>query len=283
MSQFSNKVDFCALVTVHKANPNGDPLNGNRPREDFDGFGEISDVCIKRKLRNRLQDMGERIFVQSADRSDDGAKSLSERAKQNPELAKADKAKDEMAFQKIACESWFDVRAFGQVFAFKNVNVSTGVRGPVTVQTAESVDRIDITTTQITKSVNSETKEGKDASTMGSKNRVDFGLYVIRGSINHQLAEKTGFTEEDSKKIKEALRTLFINDSSSARPDGSMEVRKVFWWKHNCANGQYSSAKVQRTLSIKTKAGIVTPKSFDDYDITLQNLEDLVPEIIDGD
>ncbi len=283
MSKFSNKVDFAALITVHKANPNGDPLNGNRPREDFDGFGEISDVCIKRKLRNRLQDMGESIFVQSADRADDGAKSLSDRAKNNASLAKADKAKDEAGFQKAACESWFDVRAFGQVFAFKNVNVSTGVRGPVTVQTAESVDRIDITTTQITKSVNSETKEGKDASTMGSKNRVDFGLYVIRGSINCQLAEKTGFTEEDSEKIKEALRTLFLNDSSSARPDGSMEVRKLYWWKHNCETGQYSSAKVQRTLCVKAKEGIIAPKCFEDYEVTLNNLEGLTPEIIDGD
>ena len=81
MSKFSNKIDFTVLVTVRKANPNGDPINGNRPREDYEGHGEISDVCIKRKIRNRLQDMGEEIFVQSDERCRDGYKSLSERAK----------------------------------------------------------------------------------------------------------------------------------------------------------------------------------------------------------
>ena len=91
MSTLSNKIDFAVVMTVRKANPNGDPLNGNRPREDFDGFGEISDVCIKRKLRNRLQDMGERIFVQSSDRCDDGAKSLHDRASKNESIKKPEK------------------------------------------------------------------------------------------------------------------------------------------------------------------------------------------------
>ena len=82
MNNFTNKIDFAVLVMVTNANPNGDPLNGNRPRETYDGFGEISDVCIKRKIRNRLQDMGEDIFVQSNERVDDGYKSLSDRAKE---------------------------------------------------------------------------------------------------------------------------------------------------------------------------------------------------------
>ncbi len=235
MSSIENKIDFEVLVTVNKANPNGDPLNGNRPREDFDGYGEISDVCIKRKIRNRLQDMGERIFVQSQERCDDGATSLSDRAKKNEDLAKAVKVKNPELYQQAACDTWFDVRAFGQVFAFKGKDqLSVGVRGPVSVQTAVSVDPIDISTMQITKSVNSEDAEGKKSSdTMGSKNRVEFGLYVIKGSINPQLAEKTGFSDEDAEKIKKALATLFENDASSARPDGSMEVKRVYWWKHD--------------------------------------------------
>ncbi|MDR0286570.1 MAG: CRISPR-associated protein, partial [Clostridiales bacterium] len=133
MSGFTNKIDFAVLFTVNKANPNGDPLNGNRPREDFDGLGEMSDVCIKRKIRNRLQDMGEKIFVQSDERCDDGCKSLSERAKANKELNAAEKAKDKDMYAKIACETWIDVRSFGQVFAFKSDGadgVSVGVRGP---------------------------------------------------------------------------------------------------------------------------------------------------------
>lgn len=282
MCSIKNKIDFEVLVTVNKANPNGDPLNGNRPREDFDGYGEISDVCIKRKIRNRLQDMGERIFVQSQERCDDGATSLSDRAKKNDELAKASKAKDPEEYQKVACKTWFDVRAFGQVFAFKGKEqLSVGVRGPVSVQTAVSVDPIDISTMQITKSVNSEDAEGKKSSdTMGSKNRVEFGLYVIKGSINPQLAEKTAFSEEDANKIKEALVTLFENDASSARPDGSMEVKRVYWWKHDSKLGKYSAARVHRSIEIKSK--VPSPKSFEDYEIIEHPLDGLTPEIIEG-
>ena len=280
MSKFMNKVDFAVLVEVNHANPNGDPLNGNRPRETYDGFGEISDVCIKRKIRNRLQDMGERIFVQSADRADDGCKSLSERTKKNEEMQKAVKAKDNLAYAKIACETWIDVRAFGQVFAFKDDKVSVGVRGPVSVQSAFSVKEINIDSLQITKSVNSEPSEKKSSDTMGMKHRGDAALYVIKGSINQQLAEKTGFSEEDAEKIKQALCSLFVNDSSSARPDGSMEVRKVYWWKHNCPMGQYSSAKVHRLLNVTALKE--EPKSFEDYKIELGSLEGLEVEILEG-
>ncbi len=280
MSKFMNKVDFAVLVEVNHANPNGDPLNGNRPRETYDGFGEISDVCIKRKIRNRLQDMGERIFVQSADRADDGCKSLSERTKKNEEMQKAVKAKDNLAYAKIACETWIDVRAFGQVFAFKDDKVSVGVRGPVSVQSAFSVKEINIDSLQITKSVNSEPSEKKSSDTMGMKHRIDAALYVIKGSINQQLAEKTGFSEEDAEKIKQALCSLFVNDSSSARPDGSMEVRKVYWWKHNCPMGQYSSAKVHRLLNLTALKE--DPKSFEDYKVELGSLEGLEVEILEG-
>lgn len=281
MSTLTNKIDFAVLLTVSKANPNGDPLNGNRPREDYDGFGEISDVCIKRKIRNRLQDMGARIFVQSKERCDDGAKSLSDRANKLDGLKQAVKVKDADAYARIACETWADVRAFGQVFAFKGDSVSVGVRGPVSIQTAVSADPIDIATIQITKSVNSETTDGKKSSdTMGSKNRVEFGLYVVKGSINHQLAEKTGFSDEDAEMIKEALISLFENDASSARPDGSMEVQKVYWWKHNCPMGQYSSAKVHRTLKITRKVDV--PKSYEDYEVTTEDLNGLEPEVFEG-
>lgn len=282
MSNFTNKIDFAVLVTVSKANPNGDPLNGNRPREDYDGYGEISDVCIKRKIRNRLQDMGERIFVQSDERCDDGQKSLSDRAKNHVELQKAQKVKDKDTYAKLACETWIDVRSFGQVFAFKDDSVSVGVRGPVSIHPAVSQSPIDIFSQQITKSVNSETKDKKSSDTMGTKHRVEFGLYVIKGSINHHLAQKTGFSDEDAEKIKAALQTLFDNDSSSARPDGSMEVKQVFWWRHNCAMGQYSSAQVHRTLKIQLKDDVDVPKSFDDYTIEIDNLQGLSPEILEG-
>ena len=168
------------------------------------------------------------------------------------------------------------MRSFGQVFAFKDDAVSVGVRGPVSIQQAVSVSPVDVISMQITKSVNSESgKEGKASDTMGTKHRVAFGLYVVNGSINCQLAEKTGFTEEDAEKIKQALLTLFENDSSSARPDGSMEVCRLYWWKHSCKTPKYSSAKVHRLLSVKLKDDVKRPASFNDYDIVLNSLDGL--------
>ena len=284
MTTLQNKIDFTLIITATNANPNGDPLNGNRPRENFEGHGEISDVCIKRKIRNRLQDMGEKIFVQSDDRCDDGFGSLHDRANGNSALKSISNGKktDREAYAKAACAEWTDVRSFGQVFAFKGDEVSVGVRGPVSIQQAVSVSPVEIVDMQITKSVNSESgKEGKSSDTMGIKSRVVFGMYVINGSINCQLAEKTGFTEDDADKIKEALKTLFENDSSSARPEGSMEVCRLYWWKHAGKTSDNSSAKIHRSVHIKLKDGVSSPKSYQDYEITHDEIDGLKPEVID--
>ena len=285
MATLDYKIDFAVVLSVTKANPNGDPLNGNRPRQNYDGYGEISDVAIKRKIRNRLQDMGEAILVQSNDRKNDSYGSLKERAEANPELAQIMKSKTSSSeqFAKIACEQWIDVRSFGHVFAFKGdrgSGVSVGVRGPVSIHTATSIEPIDITSLQITKSVNSEPGKERGSDTMGMKHRVDYGTYVFYGSINTQLAEKTGFTDKDVQQIKQALITLFENDASAARPDGSMEVHKVIWWEHNSKLGQYSSAKVHRLLQVKST--IDRPKQISDYDITVDALDGLKVEILDG-
>ena len=293
MTTLQNKIDFAVILRVKNANPNGDPLNGNRPRTDYSNFGEMTDVSIKRKIRDRLlerwvadgkKDDGNMIFVQSDDRKSDEAKSLRARA----EAVLGNKlGSDETT--KLACEKWFDVRAFGQLFALKSnkkagkkkedgsddegdTGVSIGIRGPVTVQSAFSVAPIDITSIQITKSVSGEgdgAKRGSD--TMGMKHRVDQGVYVFFGSMNPQLAERTVFSAADAEAIKQVLPKLFENDESSARPAGSMEVLKVIWWKHNCKSGQYSSAKVHRTLNVNP-----------DGSHTLASLENLVPEEING-
>ena len=294
MTTLQNKIDFAVILRVKNANPNGDPLNGNRPRTDYSNFGEMTDVSIKRKIRDRLLerwiadgkkgDDGNMIFVQSDDRKADDAKSLRARA----EAVLGNKlGSDETT--KLACEKWFDVRAFGQLFALKSnkkagkkkedgsddegdTGVSIGIRGPVTVQSAFSVEPIDITSTQITKSVSGEgdgTKRGSD--TMGMKHRVDQGVYLFCGSMNPQLAERTLFSNADAEAIKQVLPKLLENDESSARPAGSMEVLKVIWWKHNCKAGQYSSAKVHRTLTVNP-----------DGSAALENLDGLEPEILDG-
>ncbi len=148
----------------------------------------------------------------------------------------------------MACEKWLDVRAFGQVFAFGKeadaAGVSIAIRGPVTIQSAFSIEPVSITSTQITKSVNSEgdgTKKGSD--TMGMKHRVDNAIYVAYGAMTPQLADKTGFSDADAESIKAILPKLFEGDASSARPEGSMAVKKVIWWQHNSKSGQYSSQK----------------------------------------
>ena len=292
MSKLENKIDFAALLSVTMANPNGDPIDGNRPRVDLDVYGEISDVCIKRKLRNRMQDLGEAVFVQSADRCDDGCGSLSERAQGLFQELGAQKAKED-ACAAAACEKWLDVRSFGQVFAFKGKGgkkeegedgkgVSIPVRGPVSIHQAVSLSPVDVRSIQITKSVNGEPSEGRSSDTMGSKHFVQYGLYLLKGSINVQLAKDTGFSAEDAETLKECLRTLFVNDASAARPEGSMEVYKLYWWQHNCASGQYSSAKVHRSLRVAPKDGVRQPSCADDYVITLESLPNLEPEIIDG-
>lgn len=277
----TKKVDFAVIISVKRANPNGDPLNGNRPRQTYDGYGEISDVCLKRKIRNRLQDMGESIFVQSDDNRIDDFRSLNDRFN----AAKLSNTR------KDSCEKWFDVRAFGQVFAFKKKEatkkdkeaqdseedtdaVSVGIRGPVTIQSAFSIDPITPDSLQIVKSVNLETNakdpDKKGSDTMGMKHRVDKGIYVTYGAINTQLASKTGFSDADAEKIKKALQIIFVNDVSSARPEGSMEVVKVIWWKHDSPTGQYSSAKVHRSLKVNS-----------DGTYKLDTLKGLTPEELD--
>jgi CRISPR-associated protein Csd2 len=317
MNMLQHKIDFAVILCVDHANPNGDPLNGNRPRTDYGGLGEISDVCLKRKLRDRLQDKGEGIFVQSDDRKIDGMRSLRERAESDihglgknafifkkPKKNKKDDVEDENDLQllqkeetaRAACAKWFDVRAFGQLFAFKGSGagnkkndvdgdtdakknsdadgVSIPIRGPVTLRSAFSVEPVSVTSIQITKSVSSEGDGSKKSSdTMGMKHRVDKGIYVFYGSMNPQLAERTGFSDQDAETIKDILPKLFENDASSARPEGSMTILHVFWWKHNCKSGQYSSAKVHNSLRVNADGS---------YTIDADAVPGLKPEIIPG-
>lgn len=276
----SNKIDFAVTIMADNANPNGDPLNGNRPRTTSEGLGEISDVAIKRKIRNRLQDEGESIFVQMDERSDDGARSLTDRMNAFLKtLSAADRKQKKVVFDDV-CAQWMDVRSFGQVFAFKKGEdtdaVSLGVRGPVSIQSAFSVQPIAIDDVQITKSVNSETTDTdkKSSDTMGMKYRVSGrAVYRTFGSISTQLAEKTGFSDEDAEKIKNALLTLFENDESSARPAGSMEVLKVVWFTHNSKYGQYSSAKVHRAVSVDPDGNVA---------VDAESIPGLQYEILDG-
>lgn len=250
--ELKTRIDFCIVISVDGANPNGDPGNKNRPRQSYDGYGEISDVCIKRKIRNRLQDMGENIFMQRDDRIDDGCKSLTDRAKSNKAMQDALKTRNEDEYTKIACENWIDVRGFGQVFPFKGISLSTHVRGCVSVGMARSLDVILIEDLNISKSLNLITTEGKDNSILGGyKYIVNHAAYVAYGSIFPQLAKINGFTTEDAEKFYEAITTLFDGDTSAARPTGTMNVQKVYWWTQNEGEKQYAPIQVFRTLDFK--------------------------------
>jgi CRISPR-associated protein Csd2 len=213
MTTLSKKIDFAIVFRVSKANPNGDPLNGNRPRIDCAGHGEVTDVCLKRKIRDRLLDRfealepslrgGQGVFVQSDERRVDDAKNLRMRAET---ILTTEVMKSRDGAVKAACAEWFDVRAFGQVFPFKakkgkkskgddgeaaneqdSDGVSIPVRGPVTIQSAFSVDRIDIESTQIVKSTSLEGDgEKRQSDQMGMKHRVHGAVYVAYGSMNPQ-------------------------------------------------------------------------------------------------
>lgn len=235
-----NKIDFMVTIEVREANANGDPLSGNMPRTDAKGHGLISDVAIKRKIRNRMQDFGHPTFVQAGDRIEDEFRSLEKRFSNQFNAKDSDEDIEEKA-NKL----WLDVRSFGQVFTY--LKKSIGVRGPVSINMAKSLEPIVISSLQITRSTNgmeAKNESGRSSDTMGMKYFVDYGVYLLKGSINPNFAEKTGFTTEDVEVIKQALVSLFENDASSARPEGSMRVREVFWFTHSNKLGNISSARV---------------------------------------
>ncbi len=283
MEKLQNKIDFTLIFEVKNANPNGDPLNGNRPRTNIEDLGEVSDVCLKRKIRNRLQQMQEKdkkdgydVFVQSQDDVDDNFKSLAERfsdfVKVNGyKIDKKTPMESLLQLRNAINNHWIDVRSFGQVFAFNTIkDFSMGIRGAVSIQPAFSIDPIDIESIQITKSVNSDPTESgkKSADTMGTKHRVNYALYRTNGSINPHFAEKNNFTKEDAEMIKKALSTLFENDISSARPEGSMRVVKLYWWEHNTPSGDIPSIDLFDSVKIEKKDGVDIPTSLDDYTIS---------------
>jgi len=275
MSNTLNKIDFAVIIKAKKGcNPNGDPLAGNQPRRDINQFGEISDVAIKRKIRNRVMEAGEDIFMQSDDNVNDGIYLLKERYEKNIDKKIKD---DKKKIEETACKKWYDVRAFGQVFAYSGKQkkdgggVSVGIRGPVTIQSACSLAPIAIETRQITKSASNDSKEKKGSDTMGTQYLLEEdATYVFYGAVNPRLAERTGFTKKDAEILKSCLVKLFENDASSARPEGTMRVQNLIWWEHDSITGQESSAKIHDSLKIEKDGSFKIEKT------------SVKPEVIEG-
>ena len=285
MNPIKNRIDFVAIISVNGANPNGDPLSENIPRMDSLGFGEISDVCIKHKIRNRLAAIakengsassGNDVLIVSADAGSGRAACISDKLAPYSKVPNDEKAD-------AICNAFRDVRSFGFLWAAKGGDetkggLSIGIRGPVTVQTAKSVDRITPDSMQITKCISMDNKNGKRGSdTMGMKHHVDRAAYVIFGTCNAYLSEKTGFSDEDAEALKEALKTLFFCDESAARPAGTMEVNELFWGERPSKMGSISSGAVFRSFDVTPKdefpfySVTIDQKKLDDADIKVEH------------
>ena len=276
MTVLNNRIDFMFVISVEGANPNGDPTASNTPREDSNGYGEISDVCLKHKIRNYLHETGEEILVLPTEITGESLMSTLKKSGLNKLLNKS--GMDQEKFKKEACEKWFDVRTFGQVFGLKQTDtsssVSTSVRGPMSIRAAYSIEPIITREINITNVLNLEKQDKRDHNTWGSRYVVEYGAYVSYGSIFPNLAEKTGFSEEDAEKIKQAILNLFLYDATSSRPSGSMTLSELHWWTHDCASGRHSPAKVFHSYSFKAS------EKFPFYEIKQEYTLDRVKEEI---
>ncbi len=269
-----NKIDFVLIYDALDANPNGDPDAGNMPRVDVEsGHGLVTDVCLKRKIRNFVQltrdgQPGCDIYV----REKAILNNQNERAYQGikKEAKNADQAvKDEA--RAWMCQNFFDIRAFGAVMT---TDVNCGqVRGPVQLSFSRSVDPVFSAEYAVTRCAVTTVKEAEnqkgDNRTMGRKYTIPYAVYTTRGCVNPFLAAQTGFNEGDWELLKESLVHLFDFDASAARPAGSMAVRKLIVFKHDSQLGNAPAHKLYDAVKIVRKEGIDAPRSIEDYDIII--------------
>ena len=289
----TNRIDFAVVFSVDRANPNGDPIDGNRPRQLSDGRGEVTDVCLKRKIRNRLEELGETILIKSADKCTKHWPDPTDASKMIPEPStvadryqysvnngKALKGLTEEDIEK-GLKAFIDVRLFGQVYAFVDKSNGEHTRGAVSITSAISACPIEINETQITKSISNTEKDKKGSDTMGMKYNVPFGVYQFFGSVSGRIAEENFVTQADLDLLKKALCTLFQNDASTARPYGSMNIERVVWYEHDSVDGQVRPDEVKAALNVKPKDGVDNPTCLNDYVFVIRELPGLKIEVID--
>ncbi len=274
-----NRYDFLLVFDVQDGNPNGDPDAGNLPRIDAEtGRGLVTDVCLKRKVRNYVQltkgDVtGYDIYVKEKavliEAHEKAYKSIGaeEELKGDGKKRKGGDKVEEA--RKWMCESYYDIRTFGAVMS---LGVNCGqVRGPAQMTFARSVDPVvtlehSITRMAVATAAEAE-KQGGDNRTMGRKNTIPYGLYVARGFVSAHLAAQTGFSEEDLALLWEALNNMFEHDRSAAR--GLMTTRKLIVFKHDNALGKASAQSLFDLVSIKRKDASMPPRAFEDYEIAV--------------
>lgn len=292
-----NRYEFVVLFDVENGNPNGDPDSGNMPRIDPEsGLGLVTDVCLKRKIRNYVETVkedakGYKIYIKEdvpLNRSDREAceslgitetedKKVTEALKK---LKKSDKDVD-IKLRDYMCDNFYDIRTFGAVMTtFVKASLNCGqVRGPVQLGFARSIDPIVSQEVTITRVAITTEKDAENKSTeMGRKNIVPYGLYRVEGYISANLARKvTGFSEEDLDLLWEAIINMFENDHSAAR--GKMAVRELIVFKHSKELGDCPAYKLFDAVEVRKKEEIEYPRKYQDY--TVQIHEEMIPDSVE--
>ena len=270
-----NRYDFILLFDVKDGNPNGDPDGGNLPRVDPEtGEGLVTDVCIKRKVRNYIQmatDQG--IFVRENSVLNDSINAAVEEA--TGKDAKTKNATDRDKARALMCKEYYDIRAFGAVLS--TGNNAGQVRGPIQLTVARSIDPIfphEHTITRMAATDASEQKKNEEADdkggnrTMGRKATVPYGLYKMYGFVTPHFAEDTGFTEDDLSLFWEALQNMFDLDHSAAR--GLMSLQKLIVFKHDSPLGNAPAHKLFERVSVTRREEITGPaRDFSDYNVQI--------------
>lgn len=259
-----NRYDFVFLYDVKDGNPNGDPDFDNQPRIDFETReGLVSDVCIKRKVRNYIQlkvEAGELdatkydIFIRQGN-------VLNDLINKGKDEAKGDEKKGRMAM----CDKYYDVRTFGAVLSTGN-NLGV-VRGPVQFVFSRSIDSIDSRTHSLTRCCITDEKDAEKDNTFGNKSTVSYGLYRMHGYVSAFDGEKCHFTEKDLTLLWEALVNAFEHDHSAAR--GEMNARALVVFKHESKLGNARSAQLFERVKIEKKEGVDYPRSYSDYNVSV--------------
>ena len=285
-----NRHEFVILFDIENGNPNGDPDAGNMPRIDPEtGYGLITDVCLKRKIRNYVETVKEEeegygIYIREdvpLNRSDNRAfEYIGIDGKNAKELKKKD-PKADIKIRDFMCRNFYDIRTFGAVMTtFVKASLNCGqVRGPVQIGFARSIDPIVSQEVTITRVAITTEKDAENKSTeMGRKNIVPYALYRVEGYISANLARKvTGFSEDDLELLWEAIINMFENDHSAAR--GKMAVRELIVFKHSKELGDCPAYKLFDSVEVKRKEEVVYPRKYQDYTINI--CEDMIPDTVE--
>ena len=276
-----NRYEFVILFDVENGNPNGDPDAGNMPRVDPEsGYGLVTDVCLKRKIRNYVETLKEdadgwRIYVKDGvplNRSDKEALTyLGITEESLKKLDKADKMHKDLAVRDYMCQNFYDIRTFGAVMTtFVKNNLNCGqVRGPVQLGFARSVDPIvpqEVTITRV--AITTEADAERKGTEMGRKYIVPYALYRAEGYVSANLARKTtGFSEEDLALLWQAILNMFENDHSAAR--GKMAVRELIVFRHDSELGCAPAYKLFEAVTVARRPEVDVPRAYSDYTVTV--------------